>query len=154
MFKHKSVLFILFLAVLFTFCLVDSLRMMPFAFDDAYIHFRIAENFARLGRPYYNPTEPVFTTSSFIWTCLLAFFVKINLPLSVSVAVSNASFSVLGAWLWSRFLRPNTDKYPRAFEYLFMVVYFGAILPSAVGLMEAPLALLLLGLAIAGFWRL
>ncbi|MEA5078492.1 MAG: hypothetical protein VB013_07970 [Anaerolineaceae bacterium] len=148
MFKHKSVLYILLLAVLFTIYLVDSLRMMPFAFDDAYIHFRIAENFARLGRPYYNPTEPVFTTSSFIWTCILTFFAKINLPLTVAVAVSNAFISVLGAWLWSRFLRPNIEKYPRAFEYLFMVVYIGAILPSAVGLMEAPFALLLLGLAI------
>lgn len=36
---------------------VVSLRLLPFASDDAYIHFRIAENFAQNGNPYFNSVE-------------------------------------------------------------------------------------------------
>lgn len=39
-------------------------------FDDAYIHMRIARNFANFGMPYYNVTEHIISSSSHIWVLL------------------------------------------------------------------------------------
>src|SRR3954470_10255 len=47
-------------------------RLYPFAFDDAYIHFRIARHLAHDGQPYYNLGDAVMASSSSAWTLLLA----------------------------------------------------------------------------------
>lgn len=39
----------------------------PFLFDDAFIAFRIAENLVNNGRPYFNPQEPLFTSTSLVF---------------------------------------------------------------------------------------
>lgn len=40
--------------------------------DDAYIHFRIAEQYVNTGEPYFNTGEAVMTTSSPLWTLVLS----------------------------------------------------------------------------------
>src|SRR3954470_12948203 len=47
-------------------------RLYPFAFDDAYIHFRIARHLAQDGQPYYNVGDAVMASSSSVWTLVLA----------------------------------------------------------------------------------
>lgn len=66
------------------------LRLFPYAEDDAYIHFRIARNFAQYDRPYFNLNEPVYATSAISWTLLVAFLFKIFGPLPKTVAVVNS----------------------------------------------------------------
>ena len=43
------------------------LRLAPYAFDDAYIHFRIVDHLCRYGFPYYNPAESIKAGSSTGW---------------------------------------------------------------------------------------
>lgn len=143
-----------FIGLLFALCLVISLRLLPFAEDDAYIHFRIAQNFAHNFAPYFNPGEPVMSTSSFVWTSLLAFLSLLKLSLPISVAVLNPVFTVLGAFVWSRLLVNYTGKRSRSLlVILFQLGYVGLMLLSSIGLMESPFALLLLGLGVTGLLR-
>lgn len=46
-------------------------RFRHYIVDDAYIHLRIARNYVTCGRPYYNCTAPVISSSSAFWTLLL-----------------------------------------------------------------------------------
>lgn len=43
-----------------------------FPADDAYIHMRIAKNFANYGTPYFNPDQSVSGSSSVFWLLLLS----------------------------------------------------------------------------------
>jgi len=127
---------------------VVAIRLLPFAFDDAYIHFRIAENLATHGVPYFNTAEPVLATSSPVWTCALAPLALLPVSLPTLVALLNSVLSVLGAVLWSSVLqRVVGRRIPGACRWLFGLVYVGILLPSSAGLMETPLAVLLLGWA-------
>lgn len=49
----------------------------PFFYDDAFISFRITENWLATGKPYFNQNEPVFTNTSLsypIWNAIWASF--------------------------------------------------------------------------------
>ncbi len=147
--KKHIVFAVVFNGLLLALCLVISLRLLPFAEDDAYIHFRIAQNFARYFQPFFNPGDPVMSTSSFVWTSILALISQVKLPLPVTVAFLNPLFTVLGAVTWSRLLVRYAGK--RSCSLLVMVFelgYVGLMLLSSTGLMESPFALLLLGLAV------
>lgn len=129
-----------------------SIRLLPFACDDAYIHFRIAENFAQHGAPYFNCEQNVMATSSPVWTCavtlltLLAQLTHSSLPLLV--ALINGCLTVFGAIIWSRILQKTINRGPsKTTLWLFRFVYVGILLPSSVALMETPLAMLLVGWA-------
>ena len=125
---------------------VVSIRCLPFAFDDAYIHFRIAENFVAYGVPYFNASEAVMATSSPVWTCVLALLSLLPGALPVLTALINSVFTVLGAWVWSAILSQVVERnISRTTSSLFRLAYIGVLLPSSVGLMETPLAMLLLG---------
>ncbi|MCX7013775.1 MAG: hypothetical protein NTW86_14685 [Candidatus Sumerlaeota bacterium] len=123
-----------------------SIRLVPFAYDDAYLHFRIAENFAELGKPYFNPEERVMATSSLLWTCVLALLYLTRIPLIYIVALLNTGATVVGSLLWSRLLsRVVQKKFSLSTLWIFRLVYIGILLPSSAGLMETPLAMALLG---------
>ena len=147
--KKRIAFDLVFTGLLLALCLVISLRLLPFAEDDAYIHFRIAQNFARYFQPFFNPGDPVMSTSSFVWTSILALISQVKLPLPVTVAFLNPLFTVLGAVTWSRLLVRYAGK--RSCSLLVMVFelgYVGLMLLSSTGLMESPFALLLLGLVV------
>ncbi|WP_367898211.1 hypothetical protein AB3N61_00435 [Leptospira sp. WS58.C1] len=58
-------------------------RLFPFTIvDDAYIHYRVAENFAKTGLPYYNLNDPVNSTSSPNWTICLSLLSKTGIPIT------------------------------------------------------------------------
>ena len=122
-----------------------SIRLLPFAEDDAYIHFRIAENLAEHGKPYFNPDECVMATSSLVWTCVLTSLTFIPLPLPLLACLLNAGLTVIGAWLWAGLLCKTLEN-PLPFWaiWLFRLLYIGLLLPSSAGLMETPLAMLLM----------
>ena len=130
-------------------CLFTSIKLMPLAQDDAYIHFRISENFAKYFLPYFNVSEKVMSTSSFVWTSLLAVFAFFKLSLPITIAILNPILIVIGSSIWPRLLSKLEENRKRSFlSYLFQIVYTGLLLPSALGLMETPLAFLLLGIGV------
>lgn len=124
---------------------IASIRLLPFAYDDAYIHFRIAENLAAHGRPYFNLDERVMGSSSLVWTCFLALISITRIPLPLLVSLVNSGLTILGSVLWSRLLSRILGKHlSLGVVCLFQLIYIGILLPSSAGLMETPLAMLLI----------
>lgn len=117
------------------------LHLFPYAEDDAYIHFRIARNFAQYGLPYFNLNEPVYATSAISWTLLVAFLFKMFGPLPQAVAVVNGLLTPAGAILCQKFLAKTT---PHPVPLIGALFYLSALALASIGLMETPLALLLL----------
>ncbi len=86
------------------------LRLRIYAYDDAYIHFRIAQNLVDYGVPYFNPAEQVMVTSSVGWTMVLYLLEQGTrlLPgsdLPAWTAVLNALATGLGALVFLRLLQ-------------------------------------------------
>ena len=139
----KSRLLLLFLGA---FSLGLHLLLSQFAFDDAYIHFRIARNFVEHGRPYFNLNEAVMGTSSSLWTMVLGvvFFI---FPSSITaVAVLNALLWVLLLVIWNELLRELLVE--EGYRLFAVLCIAGITLLSSVGLMETPLALVCLGMGL------
>ncbi len=134
---------------------IAHLRLYPYAFDDAYIHFRIAENLAQYHVPYFNPSEAVKASSSSGWTIFLfiplwiAQRLHVELDLPQMVACLNTLWTLCGAWVYARLLR-RVVRRPRhaAVYWLFGALYVSLLAISSIGLMEAPLALLVAGIAL------
>lgn len=125
---------------------VVSIQCLPFAFDDAYIHFRIAENFVEYGAPYFNTSDAVMATSSPVWTCVLALLSMAPIALPLLTAILNSLLTAIGSLVWSSVLQQVVEKEVSSLAlWLFRLVYVGVMLPSSVGLVETPLALLLFG---------
>jgi hypothetical protein len=128
------------------------LRLFQYAEDDAYIHFRIVENFLRHGKPYFNLNEAVMVSSSPGWTLFLAVFFNVRSISPIEIAVINALFTTLGALIFVFLLRVLTGSSRKAgYYWLFGVIYVSLVLVASLGLMEIPLSLLILGLAILLF---
>lgn len=124
-------------------------RLSIFAFDDAFIHFRIAENFASSGNPYYNLSDPILSTSSFIWTIFLAIICLVPFSIILKVTIINIFSIIFGALIWYQILEIISEhKIPIIIGSIFILSYFGIFLPSATGLMETPFAFLVLGVSI------
>jgi len=74
--------------------LVTHALLYPFISDDAYISFRYADNFARLGELTFNPGERVEGYTNFLWTVLLGLLLKLRLRPDVMARVLGAAFGV------------------------------------------------------------
>jgi hypothetical protein len=146
--KHHLIAFFFSLV----FVLLLHLRLFQYAEDDAYIHLRVVENLLRHGKPYFNLSEPVMVSSSPGWTLFLTLFFNVR-PLSpIEVAVVNALFTTSGAFIFMYLLRFLTNSSRRdGYYWLFGVIYVSVILTASLGLMEIPISLLILGLAILLF---
>jgi hypothetical protein len=134
---------------------VVHVSMQSFAYDDAYIHFRIAENFITYGVPYFNPSEQVMVTSSSGWTLLvsgLALLSRLTTPLIDLcgwTAIFNGITTSLGCLLYLRLLRRAQPDRPRFIvQLLFGIAYLSQMIKPSLGLMETPFAMLLAGLAL------
>ena len=135
------------IGILFIFFI--TVKLFPFPYDDAYIHFRIAENLSSNFAPYFNKSEKIMGTSSFLWVIILAFINLFPLTLILKVAIFNIVVSVLGLLVWVNLLRYFSNKKDQTIVILlFALCYVGFLIPSVVGLMETPLVLCLLGVAI------
>src|SRR5258708_30059504 len=125
------------------------IRLLPYAHDDSYIHLRIATHLAQDGAPYFNPGEPIKATSSTVWTVLLALIVFFTGPTALSIAILNALLLATGAQIYTRLLERITGhSLPRLAYSLFFLFYLCLLIVPSAGLMETPLALLILGVSI------
>jgi hypothetical protein len=118
-----------------------------YAFDDAYIHFRVAEQFLEQGAPYFNNGEAVMASSSPVWTILLCALFLTGGSSAGFVAIMNGLISLLGALTFVVLARELTEgELSRRVCWAFALPYLSLIQFAAIGLMETPLALLALGL--------
>ena len=84
------------------------IRLYQYAYDDAYIHFRIARNLLDNGAPYFNENEAVKVSTSSGWTVMLSVVLKIIgilkldslYPLTVSIV--NAIFTIGGMFVYTK----------------------------------------------------
>ena len=132
-------------AILFFFSILIyiNVNLHQYAEDDAYIHFRIAEHLIQFGQPYFNLNEPIFTTSSIIWTLFLAGLSIIPFDLPLKVAILNAFFVGIGGLLYAKISYESTGNIFLA--WIIPLIYAGILMHSSIGLMETPLALLVVG---------
>jgi hypothetical protein len=122
--------------------------LLPWAFDDAYIHLRVAGNLAAGAGPYFNPGQPVNASSAPAWTWLLALLSLIGGSV-VWVGCFNALATVAGAVVFVAVLDELAGGAAAAwFSWPFALAYCGCVHFAGAGLMEVPAALLVLGFAI------
>jgi hypothetical protein len=148
--------YILILVIITTLILiVVHLNLRAYAFDDAYIHFRIASHLADYGEPFFNRGEAVMASSSTGWTILLALLVRclqtlgLNVDLPVIVSLVNALATAAGAYVYTfLFDRLVQNPQPWLVRTIFFLTYLGMILPTSIGLMETPLVMLFVGIAL------
>ena len=125
------------------------IALVEYATDDAYIHFRIAENFLNSGSPYFNRGEAVMASSSPLWTIILTLFLVFSkaTQLPWMVATFNSILMVLMV-IASRDL--VAKKFPSSRFLLELAAFapIAVVLTASIQLMETPFAMLLV---IGGF---
>lgn len=126
-----------------------SLRAFPF--DDALIHFRVAQHLATAGVPYFNPGEPVYSTSSLFWVFLISLFSVTGLPLIEATALLNALLSTGAALVWTAVAFHGKKSLGTVKQFLVSTVFWGAVVVPSVGLMESALGVLTLGVVAWGY---
>ncbi len=119
-----------------------------YAMDDAYIHIRIADHLAQNGRPYYHLDEPLKASSSSVWTLLEAGVFTLFGATPDAVAPLNALILGLTCVVWVAAVRGITGRRDFATDFGTTLIVVSACFVSSVGLMESPLAMLLLGAAL------
>jgi hypothetical protein len=151
-FTWLSGLITIFLAA---FLVVIHIRFYQYAFDDAYIHFRVARSLVETGTPYFNAHEIVKVSTSSGWTVFLALLfgiarlIKMDNHFPLFIAVLNALFSFCGMLAYTKVVEALLPKpAPLPMKMLFQVLYVVLLLPSSIGLMETPFALLIAGVGI------
>jgi hypothetical protein len=137
-------LFSLLLAVL----TLAQYRLMPYATDDAYTHFRVVRNFLESGQPYLNPGEQVMVSSSPVWIIVLVILSFIQGFSITAVAMLNALCTTLCGVLTVRILH-RVGNIPGPLQFAGGVAVSAALLLSSFQLMETPLGILLLLLGIS-----
>lgn len=149
---NLSLLVAIFLVVL---AIILHLRLYQYAFDDAYIHFRVARNLFETGTPYYNPGEMIKVSTSSGWIVYLtslyavARLIRIDHSFPLIVGLMNAIISLCAMVVYTKIIEAILKKELSAilrasFQFPFLML----LLPSSIGLMETPLAILAAGLGI------
>lgn len=140
---------ILFLSLFFILSYMQ-LTLFNYIQDDAYIHFRIAENLVNSGLPYFNLNEPFMSSSSSLWTIFLALnFSLIGTDYITYLPIINSLFTVLSLYVFLKILENYLERKLRIFEILiFIFSYLSILMPSSIGLMETPLTILIVSLSI------
>ncbi len=141
--------------LLLVFLIFIHVNLYPYAYDDAYIHFRVARNFVETGFPYYNPGEVLKVSTSTGWVLVLSLieFVlqKIHLQDSLPIVISifNALVTFIGAIIYGGVINSSIG-HALSFnkKVLFYFLFIALMLPPSIGLMETPLAILIIGLGI------
>ena len=168
--KHLRVVALILAALVFLVTVYLDLRLQLATVDDSLIHFRIAEAYAHTGHAWYNSSEPVMSTSSPLWTVLLALIFK-RTGSFASIPYFEAFFTALAAG-FSGLLAirivgaycpastttsgSSAGRIPHSPQALLLVIAASGIAwlclaETAVAQMETPLAL---ALALAGLWQL
>ena len=135
--------------------LITHIRLSAYAYDDAFIHFRVVRNLFEFGAPYYNPGEMVKVSTSSGWVLFLAVFYGITRLLQVEnalpllVSILNALITLGAALVFTGILRKLLqEQISLRMQALFFLSCTALLLPASIGLMETPLALLVAGAGI------
>lgn len=150
--NHNASLSLL-LAGLLAFSLYAHVTLAPYADDDAYIHMRIARNLWEVGAPYFNVGEAVMASTSPLWVVLTAPLATLSEFQPLGVALCNALILVAAALVWALFYARITHPRHTREACIAAIVVFFTLIPSSIGLMETPLALLLVGWGLLGVAR-
>jgi len=153
--KHRILISLFFLILISIISLFIHLRLREYAFDDAYIHFRVVENIIERGEPYFNEGERVKTSTSTGWTILLFVLfeitrlVRMDVNLPTLVAILNALLVVANALVYTVLISKLVQHRNSTLNLsIIFLVFFSFTLYPSVGLMETIAALLLAGLAL------
>jgi hypothetical protein len=120
-------------------------RLVPYADDDAYIHMRVARALWQTGAPYFNAGEPVMASTSPLWVVLTAPAALAHAAQPLVIALYNACILVGAAYAWALlYVRLIRSHRLRDLVCAIGVVLF-TVMPASIGLMETPLAMLLVG---------
>ena len=138
---------------LLAFSLYLHHHLVPYADDDAYIHMRVARHLWATGEPYFNKGESVMASTSPLWVILTAPASALGEFQPLAVALLNAFVLVGAALSWALLYGQITQqRHSRESSIVALVIFF-TLVPSSIGLMETPLALLLVGWGLLGCVR-
>lgn len=129
------------LVALFGLLLIPHLGLQNYVYDDAYIHLRLAMHLVQNGHPYFNPGEAVNAGSSPVWTVIVAGILLLSAFHPVGLAALGALISTFGVVAFVYLV--NGEFHLSWMERIVLgAVYLAITLPSSIGWMETPLALL------------
>jgi hypothetical protein len=157
--RYRSITFrwvpILINVSLLGFLIFVHIRLYQYAFDDAFIHFRVVRNLVETGSPYYNAQEMLKVSTSSGWIVFLTvpygisklFNADNNFPLLISIL--NAFILFCGLYIYTKITEElMRNRLSLASRIIFQISFIALLLPSSIGLMETPLALLVAGAGI------
>ncbi len=148
----KRILLSLFLLLSIAFSIFIHLKLINNAQDDAFIHIRIAENFERYNKLYFNAEEKVYSTSSVIWTLFLGTLFKILPSTPQTVAKINAICLVIGGGIFTYvFLKIINKTLYSWYSLFYFIGYIAILFVPSYGLMETPFVFMILGIGILLF---
>lgn len=125
------------------------LILSPYAYDDAYIHVRIADHLAFQGVPYFNLNEAVNADSSPGWVIVLAFLFRFTSVDPRVIALLNAFITAAGTILFAKLSRDLTSTGSNPLYYFIPgLLYLSFTIQPSIGLMEIPAAMLLMTIAL------
>jgi hypothetical protein len=134
---------------------IIHVQLRQYAFDDAFIHFRVARNFVEMGAPYYNAHDALKVSTSSGWIIFLAMIywiakiIHIENNFSLLISTINAFISVCGLIVYTKVVELFLERRLTILQKLFLqTIILAILLPSSIGLMETPFALLTAGLGI------
>jgi hypothetical protein len=137
----------LILLFFFLITLVISFSHINYLFDDSYIHFRIADNLLKYGKPYFNVNESYMSSSSSIWTnyiTLLKFIFHNNFI--YSLIILNSLTLTFNLNLYKKIVEILIKRKTIILENIFIyLVLFSIQIASSIGLMETILLLFFIG---------
>ena len=147
--KWVGIITAIFLCLLFI-----HLRLYQYALDDAYIHFRIVENWINDGLPYFNINEPVKGSSSSAWIATLFIiqqFIQLvgkQVDMLLIVAVLNSLSITAGMAIFYWLSVTVSKSKPRITQLIaFSIIYISLIINSSLGLMETTTTIAIVGIA-------
>lgn len=128
--------------------------LVPYLVEDSYIHFRVAQNLATTGHPYFNLGSAVKTSSSTPWTILLASLFVLAPHGVALIAAASACISLAGAAAWVALLNIVAPRRLGLWQAgLAAVVYLAIVEPASVAAMETGLSLLLASVGLVYYAR-
>ncbi len=119
----------------------------PLPYDDAYIHLKIARNFAEYGQPYFHLDTPVAGSTSLCWIFVCALLSLFFHSLVSAVYIFELLLLLLNALVWFQCFRLIFLK-RKWLPIVAASVLVSGLLSTALGLMETPLLFLFLGLSL------
>ena len=150
----QNIIWVVIISTFFLCLLFIHLRLNQYALDDAYIHFRIVENWINDGLPYFNINEPVKASSSSAWIATLFILQQIfhsvgkQVDMLFIVAILNSLSLTAGMTIfYLLYLRVSKSKPRNLYQIAFSLIFISLTINSSLGLMETPTTIAIVGIA-------